>query len=78
VQALAVARRPKRDSDRDRAQQQRTKSQGQSQASSSQTQPAATSTSTASRATVQSRLISLLARFVLFLCCASPSHIDGH
>lgn len=75
-QALFVARRPERDSDK--AQQQRTKSQGQAQASSSQSQPAATSTSTTSPPAVQSRPIPLLARFVLFVCCASPPHVDGH
>lgn len=75
-QALFVARRPERDSDK--AQQQRAKSHSQAQASSSQSQPAATSTSKTSPATVQSRPIPLLARFVLFVCCVSPAHVDGH
>jgi hypothetical protein len=73
---LFVARRPERHSDK--VQQQRTKSRGQAQVWTSRTQPAATSTSTTSPTTVKSRPIPLLARFVLFLCCTSPPHADGH
>lgn len=61
----------------------------QSQASSVRTRPAAPSSSmtpTASdihsavpvAATGQSRLLPLRTRFVLFLCCTSPPHADGH
>ncbi|KAG2150961.1 hypothetical protein DEU56DRAFT_779355 [Suillus clintonianus] len=50
-----------------------------------QPQPAAASTSITQAhttietcATAQSRRVPLRARFVLFLCCASPPHDDGH
>ncbi|KAG2343289.1 WD40 repeat-like protein [Suillus weaverae] len=64
--------------------------QVQAQASSSQAQPAtaaasmpttpapATSTTPPNPATVQSLRLPLRARIVLFLCCASPAHADGH
>ncbi|KAG2737597.1 WD40 repeat-like protein [Suillus brevipes Sb2] len=61
----------------------------QAQASSSQTQPTAPSTSTTptapdahttvpGAASVQPRPLPLRTRFVLFLCCASLPHADGH
>jgi hypothetical protein len=66
-------------------------SQGQSQSSSLQTQPAVASTSTTpptatpdthtttpGAGTVQTNLLSLLARLVLFLCCAPHTRTDGH
>ncbi|KAG1822482.1 uncharacterized protein BJ212DRAFT_805536 [Suillus subaureus] len=73
-------------------QQQQGQSQGpvQTQASSlRQTQPAASSTSTTPAAsgihtatpvtaTAQPRPLPLRARFILFLCCASHPHADGH
>ncbi|KAG2096531.1 WD40-repeat-containing domain protein [Suillus discolor] len=70
-------------------QQGQPQGQGQAQASSSQTQPAtpsasttppapATSTVASGATTVHSRPLPLRARFVLFLCCASPPHADGH
>ncbi|KAG1763068.1 hypothetical protein EV702DRAFT_208545 [Suillus placidus] len=63
--------------------------QVQAQASSSQARPAAaasmpttpaptTSTTPPNQATVQSQPLPLRARIVLFLCCASPAHADGH
>ncbi|KAG2060606.1 hypothetical protein BDR06DRAFT_947958 [Suillus hirtellus] len=59
------------------------------QASSSQSHPATPSTSTtppvpatstvaSGAATVQPRPLPMRARFVLFLCCTSPPHADGH
>jgi hypothetical protein len=77
VQVLFVAPRP-------RTQQQ---SQSHFQSSSSQSQPTATLTSTTpaqgtntttAGATVQSPPISLFARVVLFVCCASPPHANGY
>ncbi|KAG2038629.1 WD40-repeat-containing domain protein [Suillus americanus] len=70
-------------------QQGQPQGQAQGQASSSQTQPAAPSTSTtppapapsttaSGAAAVQLRLLPLRARFVLFLCCASPPRADSH
>ncbi|KAG1797756.1 uncharacterized protein HD556DRAFT_1355098 [Suillus plorans] len=61
-------------------QQQQCQSQGpaQPQALSSQTQPAAVSDATPPASNVQSRPLPLRARFVLFLCCVSPPHADGH
>ncbi|KAG2343251.1 WD40 repeat-like protein [Suillus weaverae] len=72
-------------------QQQQCQPQGpaQPQASSSQTQPAAAARSTTSPApatsptppnapNVRSRPLPLRARFVLFLCCVSSPHADGH
>ncbi|KIK33004.1 hypothetical protein CY34DRAFT_813912 [Suillus luteus UH-Slu-Lm8-n1] len=65
--------------------------QPQAQASSSQTQPTAPSTSTSATppasdahttapgsASMQPRPLPLRTRFVLFLCCASLPHADGH
>lgn len=70
--ALYVAPRP-------RPQQQ---SQSHVQGPTSQSQPTATSTSTTtvqvSATTAQSPPVPLWARFVLFICCASPSYANGH
>jgi len=68
-----------------------TQTQPQAQASSSQTQPTAPFTSTSATppapdahttapgsASVQPRPLPLRTRFVLFLCCASLPHADGH
>jgi hypothetical protein len=56
--------------------------QTQAQASSSQTQPAAPSTSATptilGAASVQPHPLPLRTRFILFLCCASLPHADGH
>ncbi|KAG1836112.1 WD40-repeat-containing domain protein [Suillus subalutaceus] len=83
--SLFVAPRPKRE------QQQNSQSHGQG--SSSQSQPATTSTSTTQLApntnsgtqanrpgvpTVRSRLLTLLARLVLLICCAPLPNTDGH
>ncbi|KAG1743345.1 WD40-repeat-containing domain protein [Suillus paluster] len=84
--ALVVA--PRRDQAK-RPQQQQSKSQGRAQASSSQSQPVVASTSATSHTPdsstttpgptgTQSRPVPLWARFVLFLCCASPPHTNGH
>ncbi|KAG1732076.1 hypothetical protein EDB19DRAFT_1305647 [Suillus lakei] len=72
-------------------QQQQGQSQGpvQAQASSLQTQPAAPSMSTTpialdtrttapGAASASPRSLPLRTRFVLFLCCTSPPHADGH
>ncbi|KAG2134538.1 hypothetical protein DEU56DRAFT_410106 [Suillus clintonianus] len=86
---LFVARRPERDKAK-RTQQQQTQSHGHTQASFSQTQPATNSTSaippsdpgtdttTAVAAPAQSRSLPLWARLLLFLCCASLPHANGH
>lgn len=71
--ALYVAPRP-------RPQQQ---SQSHVQGPSSQSQPTATSSSTipvqgSSTVTVQSPPVPLWARLILFICCASPPHANGH
>ncbi|KAG2038630.1 WD40-repeat-containing domain protein [Suillus americanus] len=64
--------------------QQQCRPQGpaQPQASPSQTQSAAASTAISpipsNTPNVQSRPLPLRIRFVLFLCCASPQHADGH
>lgn len=72
---------------RSRKPTQRQHRQSQAQASSSLIQPAAPLTSTTPApgtnvttpgATGQCRPIPLWARFVLFLCCASPPHPNGH
>lgn len=83
MQALFVARRP----EQDKAQQQ--KPHRPAQASTSQTQPTTSSTSTAHPATdsntttpgaptVKSRILSVLPHLVLFVCCASTQHTNGH
>ncbi|KAG1855208.1 WD40-repeat-containing domain protein [Suillus subalutaceus] len=70
-------------------QQGQSQGQSQAQASSSQTQPAAPSTSATPTAlnahttapaahSGQPRPLPLRTRFVLFLCCASLPHTDGH
>ncbi|KAG2343315.1 WD40 repeat-like protein [Suillus weaverae] len=72
-------------------QQSQAYSQVEAQASSSQAHPTAaaasmlttpapttTSTTPPNPATVQSQPLPLRARIVLFLCCASPAHADGH
>ncbi|KAG1761043.1 hypothetical protein EDD22DRAFT_35676 [Suillus occidentalis] len=78
--SLAVAPRPEK-----RTQKQH--SQPQAQASSSLTQPAAPLTSTTptpgtniapGATTAKSQSIPFWARFVLFLCCASPPNANGH
>lgn len=71
---LAVAPRPEKRT-------QKRPSQPQTQASSSLTQPAAPLTSTTptpGATTAQSPSIPFWARFVLFLCCASPPNANGH
>ncbi|KAG2125812.1 WD40-repeat-containing domain protein [Suillus clintonianus] len=68
---------------------QQQQGQSQNQVPSLQTQPAASSTSTTptapdthtttpGAATAQPRPLPLRTRFVLFLCCASLPHADGH
>ncbi|KAG1870904.1 hypothetical protein F4604DRAFT_855900 [Suillus subluteus] len=80
-QALVVARGPQYKKAK-RAYEQQTQSHGQAQASSSHTQPADTSTSVTppapGTAAAQPPPISWWARVVLFLCCASPPHANGH
>lgn len=81
--ALFVARRP----EQDKAQQQ--KPHRPAQASTSQTQPTTSSTSTTHPApdgntttpgapTVKSQILTVLARLVLFVCCAYTQHTNGH
>ncbi|KAG1874839.1 hypothetical protein F4604DRAFT_721964 [Suillus subluteus] len=71
------------------SQSQHQQGQSQAQASSSQTQPAAPSTfatptalnahtTAPAAASGQPRPLPLRTRFVLFLCCASLPHTDGH
>ncbi|KAG1762784.1 hypothetical protein EDD22DRAFT_1026131 [Suillus occidentalis] len=69
-------------------QQQQSQAHGQVHTQGSSSQPAASSTSMApapaissappNTATVQLQPLPLRARVVLFLCCASPAHADGH
>ncbi|KAG2342298.1 WD40 repeat-like protein [Suillus weaverae] len=89
-QALFVARRPEYDKAKQtHQQQQQSRLECQAQASTSHTHPAAASTSatphapstnttTAGTAVVQPTPIPMWARFVLFICCASPPHANGH
>ncbi|KAG2069021.1 WD40 repeat-like protein [Suillus decipiens] len=79
-QALFVAPRPKKD----RAQQQQP--HRPAQASTSQTQPSSTSagppapdtnTTTPGTPTVKSRILSVLAHLVLFVCCASTQYTNS-
>ncbi|KAG2341469.1 hypothetical protein BDR05DRAFT_965150 [Suillus weaverae] len=81
-QALFVARRP----EQDKAQQQQ-QPRRPAQTSTSQTQPTASSTSTTppdtnttkpGAPTVKSRIISVWAHLVLFVCCASAQHTNSH
>lgn len=78
-QALFVARRPEYEKAK-QMQLQKTQSQGQVQVLSSQTQPTDASTSekppATDAATVQLQPLSLLARLVLIICCASPPDAD--
>ncbi|KAG1783116.1 hypothetical protein EV702DRAFT_1191554 [Suillus placidus] len=90
VQALVVARGPKYEKAIS-AYQQQTQSHCQAQASTSHAQPAdaststtppapgtTTTTTTAGATTPQSPPIPWWAQIVLFLCCASPPHANGH
>ncbi|KAG2746846.1 hypothetical protein P692DRAFT_20876141, partial [Suillus brevipes Sb2] len=81
-QALYVAPRPEREKAKYMQQQQ-----SQAQALLSQTQPTdasmpatppATSSTTSGAANTRPPPIPFWARLVLFLCCASPPHADGH
>lgn len=85
-QALYVAPRPEHEKAK-YMQQQQSQSQSQAQVLSSQTQPTdastpatppATSSTTAGAVGARQPRISLWARIVLFLCCASPPDADGH
>ncbi|KAG2032333.1 hypothetical protein BDR03DRAFT_1015294 [Suillus americanus] len=83
-QTVVVARGPKFEKAK-RAYEQQTQSHDQAQGSSSHAQFASTSaippapgTTTAGVATPQSLPITWWTQIVLFLCCASPPHANGH